>query len=146
MKNTQKVTRVKLALNQKDESILLGIVSAEPDYKLSLLINNKFNISLRNNTPIKISDDKSPNTVFSRFSDLRDSPHKIFNLVSNRSGNNFLFKKLINIDYILLIHDTNYKKNTTYYTLRLREIETITAVFDIDLSLIKDQNLEYLIQ
>jgi len=146
MKSVQKITRVKLDVNQKDEFLVLGIVSAEPDYKLSLSINKKFNISLKNNSPITVTSDNSNSLVFSKFSDLSDSPHKVFNLISNRSGKNFLLKKLKNVDYIFHIQETDYKANTNYYSLLLREINTITAVFNIDLNIIKDQNLQYIIQ
>ena len=48
MKRTQKVTRVKLDIDQNNDYILLGLVSSEPDYKLSLSLNKKLGISLKN--------------------------------------------------------------------------------------------------
>ena len=54
MKNTQKITRLQLNAVPKEEDILFGIVSSDPDYKLSLSINKKFRISLKNISPLKI--------------------------------------------------------------------------------------------
>ncbi len=145
MKKTQKITRVQLNINQQDDYILLGIVSVEPDYKLSLLLNTKFGISLRNISPVKIIDEKRNELAFSRFSDLSGSPHMIFTLISNRFGKNFFLKKLNNVDYVLHIQDPDNESNINHIIARLREIDTVTAVFKIDLKIIKDKNFQYLI-
>ncbi len=86
MKITRKVTRVKLQIDQKDDYVLLGLVSSEPDYKLSLTLNKKFGISLKNTISRKVAGDNGSELLFSRFSDNRESPDKVFNLISNRSG------------------------------------------------------------
>ncbi len=54
MKKIQKVTRLRLHNDENHDYILLGLVSAEPDYKLSLALNKKFGISLKNISPLKI--------------------------------------------------------------------------------------------
>lgn len=146
MKSIQKVTRVKLKINQNNDLILFGLVSAEPDYKLSLTLNKKFRISLKNISPVKITDDNGSELAFSRFSDTSGSSDIIFNLISNRSGKHFLLKKLKNIDYIFQVQDPDNENNISRITASLREIDTVTAVFNIDMNTIKDKNLQYLIQ
>ncbi|MCX6321576.1 MAG: IPExxxVDY family protein [Bacteroidia bacterium] len=146
MKSIQRITRVQLKINQKDEFILLGIVSAEPDYKLSLSINKKFRVSLKNILPLKITDDTGSELAFSRFSDSSKSPDVVFNLFSNRSGKSFLLKKLKNVDYIFQVQDAEMGNNTDQITASLREIESVNAVFNIDINTFKDRNLQYLTQ
>lgn len=146
MKITRKVTRVKLQIDQKDDYVLLGLVSSEPDYKLSLTLNKKFGISLKNTTPATVEGDNGSELLFSRFSDNRESPDRVFNLISNRSGKQFLIRKLKNIDYILHLHDPDKINNISQITSNLREITSITAVFNIDIDSIKDKNLHFVIQ
>jgi hypothetical protein len=146
MKGNQKITRVQLKVNHEDELIVLGLVSSEPDYKMSLTINKRFKISLKNSAPIKPDNSGSDELVFSRFSDLSKSPDIVFSLVSNRSGKNFLIKNLRNIDYIFIVHNNENDVNIEEITARLREIETVNAVFTIDLNIFKDKNLHYLTQ
>ncbi|MFA5819739.1 MAG: IPExxxVDY family protein [Bacteroidales bacterium] len=146
MKSIQRITRLQLKINQKDEFILLGIVSAEPDYKLSLSINKKFRISLKNILPLKITDDTGSELAFSRFSDSSKSPDVVFNLFSNRSGKSFLLKKLKNVDYIFQVQDAENENHTDQITASLREIESVNAVFNIDINTFKDKNLQYLTQ
>jgi hypothetical protein len=121
-------------------------VSAEPDYKLSLTLNKKFRISLKNISPVKINNDIGSELTFSRFSDSSSSPDRIFNLISNRSGKNFLLKKLKNVDYIFQVQNPDNEININQITASLREIDTVTAVFNIDMNTIKDKNLRYLTQ
>ena len=146
MKSIQKITRIQLKISKDNEYIIFGLVSSEPDYKLSQIFNKKFGISLKNNSPIKISDDVCSEQAFSRFSYTNDSTGLAFNLFSNRSGNNFLLRKLKNVDYIFQLHDPENEKNIDSITTDLREIESINAVFTIDLNAFKDKNLKYLTQ
>ncbi len=145
MKSLQKVTRVKLKISNADEFILLGIVSAEPDYKLSNILNRKFKISLKNITPVIIPDKDGKELLFSRFSDSDSFPDTVFSLISNRSGNNYLLKKLKNVDYVLQVHDPDNNNNINNLTSGLKEIDSVTAIFSFDLNSIKDKNLQYLI-
>jgi len=146
MKSIQRITRVQLKINQKDEFILFGIVSAEPDYKLSLSLNKKFRISLKNIIPVKITDNTGSELAFSRFSDSSKSPDVVFNLFSNRSGKSFLLKKLKNVDYIFQVQNAENENHTDQITASLREIESVNAVFNIDTNTFKDKNLQYLTQ
>jgi hypothetical protein len=144
MKDSQRVKRVQLKINQLNEFILVGIVTSEPDYKLSLTLNNKFGISLKNISPVEVEDGNHSVMTFSRFSDTNSSAGSIFNLISNRSGKNFLLKNLKNIDYIFQVHDSEDINNIRQITDRLREIESVNAVFTIDTNTFKDKNLHFL--
>lgn len=146
MKSTQKIIRLKLDLEQSNSYILMGLVSAEADYKLSLSLNKKFGISLKNISPVHLKHDGDPDFTFSRFSnnDERDGLNVI--LISNRSGKNYLLKKLKNIDYLLQIQSQEHEPNPDDITSNLREIDSVTAVFNININTIKDKNLHYLTQ
>jgi len=144
MKSTQKVTRVKLNIEQNNYYILLGLVSAEPDYKLSLTLNKKFGIFLKNIPSLRLSGNSNTEVIFSRYSNNADNEDFVIELVSNRSGKNYLLNKLKNIDYLLQIQISENEADINNVTSRLREIDTITAVFNIDINTIKDKNLHYL--
>ena len=145
MKNSQKITRIHLSLNDQDIPVILGLVSPDPDYKLSFRLNNKLNISLKNTDPVTIQDEEGKYFQFSKFSDSRLAPDLVFQLISNRMGKNYLLKKLTNIDYLLLIHDSEKNLRPENIISQIREIESITGVFNIDTKTLKDKNLKYLI-
>jgi hypothetical protein len=146
MKRIQKITRVHLKFDQEDTFSIFGIVTSEVDYKLSLAINKKFRISLKNIFPVKITGDKGIDISFSRYSDMDSSKEVIHTLVSNRSGKNFLLKKLNNVDFIFQVHDAENKNHNSQIVAGLREIESVTAVFTIELKSLNDKNLQYLTQ
>ncbi len=144
MKTTLKITRVQLKVNQNDESALIGIVSSEPDYKLSLSLNKKLKISLKSTLPVSLPSQSGPDLTFSRFSDADASRSLMFELISNRIGKNYLLKKLQNVDYIFRIYNPDNEADTDQIIASLRESECVTAVFNLDPVSIKDKNLQYI--
>jgi hypothetical protein len=145
MKNSQKITRIHLSVNDQDIPVIIGLVSPDPDYKLSLKLNRKLDISLKNIDPVTFQDEEGKIFQFSKFSGFSVAQDSVFQLVSNRAGKNFLLKKLINIDYLLLIHDRGKNLKQESIISQIREIESITGVFNIDFKTLKDKNLKYLI-
>jgi hypothetical protein len=150
MNKNQKITKVRLDLHNENEFLILGIVSAEPDYKVSLTINKKLGIALKNILPITFSVDSGSEVLFSRFSDTTGSNGLVFFLVANRTGNNYLVKKLKNIDYLLLIHDLesadmDRSQPNHKYSTSLKESEFIPAVFQIDISVLGEKFLQHLL-
>ena len=141
MKKIQKVTRLKLHNDQNHDFILLGLVSAEPDYKLCLSLNKKFGISLKNISPLKITGIEH---AFSRFSNTNNPGNIVFFLISNRTDKIYLLNKLKNIDYLLQIMVPENESDLKNITSKVREVEAVTAVFDIDIKTLKDKNSHYL--
>ena len=145
MRATPKITRVHLKVSQKNDSLLLGIVSAEPDYKLSLAINRKLKISLKNTNSVVCNSDTGQELIFSRFSDSSTTRDLVYDLTANRCGKYFLLKKLKNIDYILHIHNPDNEADTDRIVSLLKEAESVTAVFNIEPDSLRDKNLRYII-
>lgn len=139
MKGSQKVTRLKLDLEQNNDALLLGIASHEPDYKLTLAVNRKLGINLRNSTPVNTDDD-----TFSRFSNIESHPDPVFSLISNRGTGSILIPKLKNIDFFMNIITADAVVDLNEIVTKLREIDSVTAVLTIDLNSIKDKNIHYL--
>lgn len=144
MKNSRKITKIHLPIRDQDFPIIIGIVSSDPDYKLSLKLNKKLTISLKNISPVELHDKDGNEFQFSKFSDTTGVPDSSFQLISNRSGKNFLLKKLKNIDHLLLLHDTGKKLDLDQIMSLIRGIDTVTGVFYFDFKTLKDKNLRYL--
>ncbi len=125
--------------------VVFGIVTSDPDYKLSLKLNKKLNISLRNIDPVEFQDNEGNGVIFSKYADASGAPDSIFQLVSNRSEKIFLLKKLKNIDYLLIVHNPGKSLKPEYIISQIREIDSITGVFNIEIKTLNDKNLKYLI-
>jgi hypothetical protein len=145
MKRNQNVKRVQLKINHEGEFFLLGLVSSDPDYKLTLAINRKLGINLKHLDPILITSETGAELTFSRFSDAGEENRMTCNLFSNRSGNSFLLKKLKNIDFIFLVSEPENKDIAENLSFKLREIESLNGIFNINPENIKDKNLQHLI-
>lgn len=141
MRSNPKITRVQLKVNQNNESVLIGLVSAEPDYKLSLTLNRILKISLKNSVPVVLTDGSGSEVTFSRFSDNNSAHGPSFDLIANRTEKSCLIKKLKNIDYFFRIHNPENKTAADRILNSLRKTETVTAVLNIDIKSFKDKNL-----
>ena len=139
-----KITRIQLDPVSEEEYFMLAVVSADPDYKLSLSINTRFRTSLKSIQPIRITGNKGAENEFTRFSNVSAAKGISFTLVSNRSGKQFLVRKLKNVDFILRVSFTDNKKNIDQVINRLREIESITGVLKADPSVLNDIEAGYL--
>lgn len=145
MKSVSKITRIQLETNHLENVVIYGIVSSEPDYKLSLLLNKNLRISLKNISPVIIYSDNGNQLSFSRFSCLAGSTDETFTLLSNRTGKNFLMKNLRNIDYIFCVQEPDVDNNADRITSIFKKTQEITSFFLLDTKSIKDKYFQYLI-
>ena len=135
-----KITRHTIPGDEIKEFFFLGVVSAEPDYRLSVLINKHLGTDLRKcDDEITVQTD-SGRPSFSRFTTV---PPEL-SLVSNRSEGYVLLRKLKNIDFFLLFCGQTERQKTEELATTLREIPEITAVFVLDSRKITDRNLPLL--
>ena len=119
-------------MKENNEEILLyGLVATEPDYKISLILNKQLNIFLKINSPVEITGSNGNKMVFSRFTDSSGVPDIYYTLISNRSGNDLLFKKFNRIDYFLSVYHA-FPLDPENLARQLRNTVYITAVFPID--------------
>jgi hypothetical protein len=145
MKSRQKITRVQLNVDAGTDFLLFGVVSAEPDYKLSLALNRKLGLSLKHKSPLELQDEKGSCLQFSRFSDQSRMSGQTYNLIANKNGKAILIKKLNKIDYLLQVHSPEGEIDRDEMTSELRTVDSITAVFPLEPDEIRDKNLQYLI-
>ncbi|NLJ43783.1 MAG: IPExxxVDY family protein [Bacteroidales bacterium] len=146
MKNPQKIKRINLPLNDHDIPVILGIVSTDQDYKLTLKLNIKLSVSLKNEHPVVVNENDGNINQFSRFLFSVPGNDTIYQLISNRTGKSFLIKKLKNIDYLLLIADAGRTVQYEKIITALREIDSVSGVFNISYeSISKDKNIGFLI-
>ncbi len=132
-----KITRHTIPGEERQVFFFLGVVSAEPDYRLSVLINRHLGTDLRRcDEEIAVQTD-SGKPSFSRFTTV---PPEL-SLVSNRSEGHILLRKLKNIDFFLLFCRKTERQKTEELATTLREIPEITAVFVLDSRKIDDRNL-----
>ena len=144
MKGTQRIKKVHLPESGYDAITLIGMVCTDRHYKLALKLNRKLGVTLKSAPPVEIHDTPGKDLSFTRFSDTTSLTDASLHFLSNRSGADFLLKKLGKIDYLLEIYDPGKTYFTHDLMAKLREIDTVTAVFKIEVNAIKDKNLKFL--
>ena len=140
MSTEKKITRHSIGTGETQPFFFLGLVSAEPDYRLSVMINRHLGTDLRKCNEDSIITSPAGTLQFSRFTPANLACF----LVSNRSGGSVLLRKLKNIDYLVVPADGHDRKEAEELAASLRIIPEITAVFIFDSRDIPDRNLSLL--
>ena len=136
-----KITKHIIKTEETPAFLLLGIVSSEPDYRLSVMLNRHLGIDLRKN-PEEITEGSGDKTR--SYSVFTTAP-LTFSLISNRSMGGTLLRKLKNIDFLLQIHGTPDRKQAGALAASLRGIPEVTAVFLFDSRDLGDKNIALLL-
>jgi len=142
MNGKAKITRHAIIDSGMPDFVFLGIVSTEPDYRLSVMLNRHLAIDLRHSQTDICEVRGKDETTWSRFT----TTPLTLSLVSNKSRGKILIRKLKNIDYLLVIHSADDGKNAGALAAAVRKCPEVTAVFLFESLEIGDRNLSLLVQ
>ncbi|HKL67339.1 MAG TPA: IPExxxVDY family protein [Bacteroidales bacterium] len=138
MKASSKKIRHTLNVDNDRTDHYIGLVSTEPDYKVSILINKKLGINLKSDSGV-IKPVKGNEVVFARFAYSSEYSDIVFDLINNYTGKEKLFVRLPSVDFILRIRGTNNYEYIDELSQKLRKIKNLTGVFVLDC----DKQLDY---
>lgn len=142
MKTPRKVKKIYFPVSDQDMPLIIGVVSADPDYKLSIKLNQALSISLKSVEPVIIQEDEGKSLSFSMFISSPRENEPVYKLISNRIGNSFLIKKLKNIDYLLIVENAGKFFQVGTLTATLKRTDSVSAVFTITPATVsKDKNI-----
>ena len=109
---------------------LIGIVTNLSSYKLSWLINSNIGFKLTQLDDI-IVENKNETQNFSSYV-FEDVSEVTYNLISNKSDNGILIKKLKNIDFFIQIEPNLSDNQKNNLIEQLKEIDNIISILEID--------------
>ena len=117
---------------------LIGISSAENDYRLSWSLNNSFNLQLIRNENLEVFHKRlESRQEFSQFQYYDDSSLILYRLLSNRSENGNLLEELTNVDYVMQISGDLERGQTDQLVKDLNALASIRLAFKIDAAVLK---------
>lgn len=118
----------KLIINDVSEYQFFGIVTSEADYKISLKLNQLFNLNLKSDKAAK--NPKGDNKVFNRFVHRSEFSDNNYQLVSNKTDRSTLSSLYPAFDYLFLICGVN--RDYAGVKEKIFTIPEVTAVFILD--------------
>ena len=117
------------------EFVVLAINSHIKGYKLCWNINNQLGFNFEMTDAHIISEDLE----FTRYS-MRNKKDAKLDILSNRSKKGFLIPSQKSVNYFLVIKDENWNEIKESFLLKLRAINEILLVFELDLLKTKNSN------
>ena len=128
-------THYKLDCTPDYEFVVLAINSHIKGYKLCWNINNQLGFNFEMTDAHIISEDLE----FTRYS-MRNKKDAKLDILSNRSKKGFLIPSQKSVNYFLVIKDDNWSEIKESFLSKLRAINEILLVFELDLEKIKNSN------
>lgn len=130
MKPSGKKSLHRLKIDDAYEYHFFGISCPEPDYKVSLQLNEKLNINLRSSSPVSSNHDS--NTRFERFVYNEDYSETGYQLVKNRADNKNLSRNYESLDYFFLVCGSMESSVINDIRKKILDIPMITGVFTLE--------------
>lgn len=130
---------VKLSIKPSFDFLLIGLVSSEPIYRLSYLINNTLQLQLKENKAIKIYHQKhNVYQAFELFSFIDDESETLYDLIQNKGSQGFLVEEQKQTDFWLKIE--NATNSATEIVSALKNIKNISLAFELKPGSLKSKN------
>ncbi len=137
MKSSGKKSFHKLVIDDEFDHQFFGLVSHEPDYKISLVLNKTLNINLSNNEAV--SPHTNNEVIFSRFTARSKYNDLSYQLVSNKCNSAILSKNFPALDYLFVVSGSLSNDIVKETQKKIREIKELTAVFILDNEKLTDE-------
>ena len=128
-------THYTLDCAQEYEFITLAINSHSKGYKLCWNLNKSFGLNFEMTDNHKVTEE----LIFTRYEATNEEGTK-FNLLSNRSKKGYLIPPQKSVNYFLLISNNNRDNIKDEVLSKLRAINDILLVFELDLKKIKNSD------
>ena len=128
-------THYKLDCAHDYEFVVLAINSHIKAYKLCWNINNQLGFNFEMTDAHTVSEDLE----LTRYA-MRNEKNAKFDILSNRSKKGFLIPSQKSVNYFLVIKDENWNEIKESFLSRLRSVNEILLVFELDLEKIKNSN------
>lgn len=128
----------KIKLDTNYDFLLLGLVTAEPIYKISWQVNEHLNILLKEATPLQVYHSKKQLIQeFAMFSFV--TPDELnYYLIHNKGNQGLLVEEQKQIDYWLKIEDTTLDLKTI--AQKIKSIKNISLALEVEPGSLKSKN------
>ena len=118
--------------------LLFGIVTSEPLYRLSWLINQALHLNLSADKPVRVMHSKRQVVQeFELFRFINEGEH-IFELFQNKGQQGSLIEEHKQTDFFFKIYGEN--RESSFWISKLKTIKNISLVFEIKPGSLKSKN------
>jgi len=130
--------KIKIQLEETFDFQLIGLVTAEPIYKVSWQINAQFHILLKEANPVQVYHNKKQLVQeFSRFT-FKTPDNLHYHLIHNKGTQGLFIEEQKQIDYWLMIEDKTLELK--HLLTKLKNMKNISLALKIEPGSLKSKN------
>lgn len=122
---------LKLDIKNEYDFLLLAVISGYKDYRLCFELNQLLKLKLKREKDLELISKQKNKNIFSNF--YFSSPeNEQFRVINNKGNGAAFIPEMKTIDYFMMIRNLNQKKNVDDLITKIKKIEIISGVYEMD--------------
>lgn len=127
---------IKFSVENDYDFLLIALICSLKDYRLCFELNTQLKLQLKREKDVELVLDKQKNkSSFSNY--FCESDKEQYRIINNKGNTGAFIPEMKNIDYFLLIKNLPPKKSVDDLIGRIKKIEIINGVYELDPSELK---------
>ncbi|HKR03678.1 MAG TPA: IPExxxVDY family protein [Bacteroidia bacterium] len=111
--------------------LLLAVICSYKDYRLCFELNQQLKLKLKREKDLEVLNRQKNKSTFSNF--YFSSPdNEQFRVINNKGGTRAFIPEMKTIDYFIMIKNLTSKKSVDELIARIKKIEIISGVYEMD--------------
>jgi hypothetical protein len=111
--------------------LLLAVICSYKDYRLCFELNQQLKLKLKREKDLEILSRQKNKTSFSTFY-FSSQDNEQFRVINNKGGTQAFIPEMRTIDYFIIIKNLNQKKSVDDLISRIKKIEIISGIYEMD--------------
>jgi len=122
---------LKLAIKNEYDFLLLAVICSYKDYRLCFELNQQLKLKLKREKDLELQGKQKNKSIFSNFY-FCSPDNEQFRVINNKGSAGAFIPEMKTIDYFMMIRNLTAKKSVDELIGRIKKIEIISGVYEMD--------------
>jgi len=122
---------LKFEIPNEFDFLLLAVICSYKDYRLCFELNQQLKLKLKREKDLEVLNRQKNKSTFSNFY-FSSEDNEQFRVINNKGGTRAFIPEMKTIDYFIIIKNLNQKKSVDDLINRIKKIEIISGIYEMD--------------
>jgi len=122
---------LKLDIKNEYDFLLLAVICSYKDYRLCFELNQQLKLKLKRENDLELLNKQKNKSVFSNFY-FASPDNEQFRIINNKGSARTFIPEMKTIDYFMMIKNLNQKKSVDDLITKIKRVEIISGVYEIN--------------
>lgn len=122
---------LKLDIKNEYDFLLLAVICSYKDYRLCFELNQQLKLKLKREKDLEFINKQKNKNMFSNFY-FSSADNEQFRIINNKGTTGAFVPEMKTMDYFMVIKNLNQKKSVDDLITRIKKIEIISGVYELN--------------